>query len=86
MEIYLLGNRLFMVMETADDFSFAAKAASDLSNENVQRWESLMSQYQQTLPQAENGEKWMLMERIFSLHQNLECRADRKFQGSNIKE
>lgn len=70
MEIYRIGNRLFMIMETADGFSFAHKAAQDLANPKVQEWESLMSNYQQRLPQASPGEKWMLMERIFSLRES----------------
>lgn len=69
MEIYLIGARLFMVMETEDWFSFAAKAAADAANGKVQEWEQLMWRYQNALPQAREGEKWMLMERIFSLDQ-----------------
>ncbi|PUZ27015.1 L-rhamnose mutarotase [Chitinophaga costaii] len=64
MEIYRTGNRLFMIMETTDDFSFARKAAADAANERVQAWETLMEQYQQRLPFANEGEKWKLMEKI----------------------
>jgi L-rhamnose mutarotase len=67
MEIYRLGNRLFMIMETADSFSFERKAAMDAANPKVQEWEQLMWKYQQSLPQAESGEKWVLMDKIFSL-------------------
>ncbi len=67
MEIYLLGNRLFMIMGTSEKFSFEAKSAADLANPKVQEWERLMWKYQQSLPQAKPGEKWMLMEKIFSL-------------------
>ena len=67
MEIYLLGRRLFMVMEVDDSFSFEAKAAADLANPKVQEWETLMWRYQAPLPLARPGEKWMLMEKIFSL-------------------
>ena len=52
MEIYRAGNRLFMVMEVNDDFSFEAKAKSDSTNPHVQRWEELMWKYQQALPTA----------------------------------
>jgi L-rhamnose mutarotase len=69
MEIYLIGPRLFMIMETEDGFSFAAKATADATNEKVQEWEQLMWRYQSALPQAREGEKWVLMERIFSLNQ-----------------
>jgi L-rhamnose mutarotase len=67
MEIYLLGTRLFMIVETREDFSFHAKARADEMNEKVQEWEKLMWKFQQPLPQAKPGEKWLLMEQIFSL-------------------
>ncbi len=69
MEIYRIGNRLFMMMETTDDFSFAEKAAADAANPQVQEWENLMWQHQQALPMAKEGEKWMLMKKIFDLNQ-----------------
>ncbi|HAY3562003.1 TPA: L-rhamnose mutarotase [Elizabethkingia meningoseptica] len=67
MEIYRTGNRLFMTMEVTDDFSFEAKAAADEVNPKVQEWEKLMWDYQQALPNAKPGEKWILMDKIFSL-------------------
>lgn len=68
MEIYRIGNRLFMIMETTDDFSFEEKAATDASNPQVQEWENLMWHYQQALPMAKEGEKWILMKKIFDLN------------------
>jgi L-rhamnose mutarotase len=67
MEIYRLGNRLFMIMETDDDFSFERKASMDASNAIVQKWETMMWKYQQQLPMAKQGEKWVLMQKIFDL-------------------
>ncbi|HMH31730.1 MAG TPA: L-rhamnose mutarotase [Puia sp.] len=67
MEIYRVQNRLFMIMETVDDFSFERKASMDAANVLVQQWEELMWNYQQPLPFAKSGEKWMLMEKIFEL-------------------
>jgi L-rhamnose mutarotase len=67
MEIYLLGTRMFMVMEVNEKFSFEAKAVADRGNPKVQQWENLMWTFQQSLPQAAEGEKWVLMERIFKL-------------------
>jgi L-rhamnose mutarotase len=66
MEIYRTGNRLFMIMETTEDFSFEKKAAADMANAKVQEWENLMWKYQQPLPVAAEGVKWVLMDRIFS--------------------
>jgi len=67
MEIYLFGARIFMIMEVNESFSFAKKSASDAGNPKVQEWEQLMWKFQQALPSAKPGEKWMLMERIFKL-------------------
>jgi L-rhamnose mutarotase len=67
MEIYRIGNRLFMIMETEDDFSFEKKSSMDTSNPKVQEWEKLMWKYQKALPMANEGEKWLLMDRIFKL-------------------
>lgn len=67
MEIYRLSNRMFMIMEVDDNFSFERKAAMDAGNTKVQEWEELMWKYQQALPTAKPGEKWMLMEKIFEL-------------------
>lgn len=67
MEIYRTGNRLFMIMETKDDFSFKEKSEKDAANQKVQEWEKLMWKYQQALPHAKPGEKWMVMNKIFEL-------------------
>lgn len=67
MEIYRTGNRLFMIMEVSEDFSFEQKAAMDAGNEKVQEWETLMWKYQQAVPGAKPGEKWMMMDKIFQL-------------------
>jgi len=67
MEIYRTGNRLFMIMETTDDFEFDRKAAMDANNAKVQEWEELMWKFQQPLSWAKAGEKWILMSRIFQL-------------------
>lgn len=67
MEIYRIQNRLFMIMEAEDDFSFEEKAKADAANPKVQEWENLMWKYQQTLPNFPTGEKWQLMDKIFEL-------------------
>ncbi len=67
MEIYRTGNRLFMIMETQDDFSFERKAKMDDVNKKVQEWEELMWRFQQPLSWAKPGEKWVLMKKIFEL-------------------
>ena len=67
MEIFRIGNRLFTIMEVADSFSFEEKGKMDAENPKVQEWENLMWKYQQALPMAKTGEKWLLMDKIFGL-------------------
>lgn len=67
MQIYRYGNRLFMIMEVDDTFSFERKNQLDKGNAKVQEWEDLMWTYQQPLPGAAKGEKWVLMDKIFAL-------------------
>jgi L-rhamnose mutarotase len=67
MEIYLLGTRLFMIIDVDETFSFSAKAAADAANAKVQEWEAIMGQFQQPLPQSRPGQRWVAMERVFNL-------------------
>ena len=67
MEIYRFANRLFMIMETIDEFNFAEKTSADSKNPEVAAWEQLMWKYQQAIPGAKKDEKWVLMDKIFSL-------------------
>lgn len=68
MDIYALGRRLTMVMDTDDGFDlrarFAAHAASD---PRCAEWEALMRTYQEPPPGARPGEVWALMEPVFHL-------------------
>jgi L-rhamnose mutarotase len=66
-QIFLLGTRMVMVLQTNDDFTLERKAEIDRSNRHMQEWERLMDQYQQKLPQARPGEKWVPMEKIFEI-------------------
>ena len=67
MEIYRFSNRLFMIMEVNEEFSFAKKGEADAADPKVQEWEQLMWKYQQAIPGSKPGEKWVLMDKIFSL-------------------
>lgn len=67
MEIYRTGNRMFMIMETDDSFSFERKTAMDASDPKVQEWEAFTWKFQQAIPWAKEGEKWVLMDQIFKL-------------------
>jgi L-rhamnose mutarotase len=67
LDIYRTGNRLFMIIEANENFSFEKKAASDAAYPKVQEWEELMWKFQQAMPGAKPGEKWVLMKKIFEL-------------------
>lgn len=67
LDIYRTGNRLFMILEADENFSFEKKGVADASNPTVQEWETLMWKFQQSLPWARPGEKWILMDKIFEL-------------------
>ena len=68
MEICRSGNRLCMVLETTDDFTFEQKARLDAANPKVQEWEALMDTFQDRLPWVEPGAKWARMESVFRLN------------------
>lgn len=65
MEIYRLGNRMAMLMETDLSFSFDKMAAAAAENETVQRWEELMWRFQQATPFTNAGGKWQRADKIF---------------------
>ncbi|MCZ6898888.1 MAG: L-rhamnose mutarotase [Bacteroidetes bacterium] len=67
MEIYLIGNRMFMIIDGDERFSLEEKARMDLNNPKVQEWEKLMWKFQQATPWVGSGEKWAQMECIFKL-------------------
>ena len=68
MQIFNFADRLFMVIEVEEGFSFEKKNKMDNQNPYVIKWEELMSTYQKTLPNALPGEKWILMEKVFDLN------------------
>lgn len=67
LEIFCTGNRLFMVLTPGPDFDPVAKAKADAKSAEVQDWETRMWAFQQALPFAADGEKWVELTRIYSL-------------------
>jgi L-rhamnose mutarotase len=67
MEIYLMGTRMFMIMDVDDTFSLSAKAAADAANAKVQEWETIMHGFQAKLPQSGAEQWWVVMDRVFNL-------------------
>jgi L-rhamnose mutarotase len=67
LEIYRVSNRMFMILEVDESFTFERKAAMAAANPKVQEWEKLMWKFQQAIPGSKEGEKWRLMESIYQL-------------------
>jgi L-rhamnose mutarotase len=70
MQIYRLRTRMFMIIETTDDFSFDRKSEMDLANPKVQEWENIMGEFQQSLPweNPDDPWKWKLMDKVFEFN------------------
>lgn len=69
MEIYHLGDRLFMIMETTDDFDPNEAPRTEIGRQKSDEWEALMWKYQKPLQWAKDGEKWVKMDKIYDLKQ-----------------
>jgi L-rhamnose mutarotase len=66
MEIFLLGRRVVMIVETDGDYraQFRAHAAS---HPRVAEWETLMQSMQEPCPGAAQGDWWAEMRPVFRL-------------------
>jgi L-rhamnose mutarotase len=69
MDIYLLGNRLFMVIHTPDDFDINKDFQKYTeSSKKAAEWDNLMRDFQQRTPFTKKGDWWAPMEKVFELH------------------
>ena len=68
MEIYLLGTRLFMIVETPVDFDWDEAMTRLSTLPRQQEWEDYMSEFQVAAQGASSNDKWQMMERIFHLY------------------
>lgn len=73
LEIFRCGNRLVMVVDAPAGFDVTQLAKTD--NARSKAWEDLMWRFQQSLPFAKPGEKWVPMHRLFSLTRTLPARG-----------
>ncbi len=67
MDIYLLGNTLFMIVETPLDFEWDEAMTRLAALPRQAEWEEYMSIFQVADPSASSAEKWQRMDRIFNL-------------------
>lgn len=68
MEIYQIGTRLFMILETASDFDWDKSFALLATLPRQEEWEDYMAIFQNAKPGSSSSEKWQLMDRIFRLY------------------
>lgn len=67
MQIYALENRLFMIMDTVDEFDWVQDNARLATLPRQAEWEAYMARFQGTDPNAPSTDKWKLMTKIFEL-------------------
>ena len=68
MEIYILGTRLFMIVEASPDFDWETAFAKLATLSRQEEWEEYMSIFQVASPGATSAEKWKMMDRMFHLY------------------
>ncbi len=68
LEIFRLGTRMVMVMDTDDAvFDAARMAAAESGDPRLQAWEELMWKFQAATPWTPDGAKWTPMQCLFRL-------------------
>lgn len=67
MQIYILGNKLFMICDTVDDFDWEKDNARLSTMDRQAEWEAYVAQFQGCDPNAPSTTKWMMMDMIFEL-------------------
>lgn len=70
MEIYLLGTRLFMIVEMPQELEWDDVMSRLATLPKQAEWEALTAQYQQAEATATSDAKWKMMERIFHLYEH----------------
>lgn len=69
MEIYILNNRLFMIVETPLDFEWDTAMRKMAELPRQAEWENYMSVFQVANPGSTSAEKWQLMDRMFYVYE-----------------
>jgi L-rhamnose mutarotase len=64
-KIYLSGRRLFMVMVAPEGFDPARSFVEYTKNPVAQRWDTLMKNYQEKVPEAGPEQWWMPLAPVF---------------------
>lgn len=72
MEIYVINDMAFMVLETPVDFNWDEAFGRLATLERQEEWENFVGKFQQAETGKRSEEKWQLVERIFSLTEALD--------------
>lgn len=68
MEIYILDNRLVMIVDAPLDFDWTSAMARLATLPRQAEWEAHVAQFQQCDASATSDEKWHMMERMFHIY------------------
>jgi L-rhamnose mutarotase len=68
MQIFILGTRLVMIVETPLDFNWDEAMARLATLPRQQEWEDYMAIFQDCAEGATSDEKWKMMDRMFYLY------------------
>jgi len=69
-KIFLLGNRLFLIMQTDDSYE-AEMLQSYARDPKEKEWDELMRTFQQPVKEARQGEWWAEMDMVFDYEQQI---------------
>lgn len=69
MELYIIGNRLAMIVDTPADFNWQEAMNRLATLPHQAEWEAFVSKFQGCAADARSDEKWQPMERIFYLYE-----------------
>ena len=69
MEIYILGTRLVMIVDTPDDFDWQTAMDKLATMPRQAEWEAFVAKLQGCRADARSDEKWQMMEKMFYLYE-----------------
>jgi L-rhamnose mutarotase len=67
MFIYRFGRQLFMFMETEDDFDMERDLPKYIEDPKAREWDEMMADFQDAVPGAPEGSKWVEMKEVYAL-------------------
>ena len=70
MELYILGNKVVMIVETPLDFDWKSAMAKLAGLPRQTEWEAFVAKFQGCDANATSAQKWQLMERMFYLYED----------------